>query len=163
MIWGVYTLGQSEGTVVSNNVVHDINSYTYGGWGLYADEGSSDIVMENNLVYNTKTGGFHQHYGKNNSIRNNIFAYAQKVQMKCTKIEDHKLFDFMNNIIIFDKGSVLERNCDKLNILMDYNLYWNTSGDNYDFEGMSFQNWKEKTGHDSHSIIADPYFKDPKS
>ena len=160
---GVYTLGPSEGTIVSNNVVHDINSYTYGGWGLYTDEGSSDIVMENNLVYNTKTGGFHQHYGKNNSIRNNIFAYAQKVQMKCTKIEEHKSFDFTNNIMIFDKGPVFERNCDKLNMVMDNNLYWNTSGDNYEFEGESFQKWKEKTGHDSHSIIADPYFKDPAS
>ena len=160
---GVYTLGPSEGTVVSNNIVHDINSYTYGGWGLYTDEGSSDIVMENNLVYNTKTGGFHQHYGKNNSIRNNIFAYAQKVQMKCTRIEEHKSFDFKNNIILFDKGTVMERNCDKLNMEMDYNIYWNTSGGNYDFEGLSFQKWKEKTGHDSHSIIADPYFKDPES
>ncbi len=46
---------------------------------------------------------------------------------------------------------------------MDFNLYWNTSGDNYDFEGMSFQKWKEKTGYDSHSIIADPYFKNPGS
>ena len=160
---GVYTLGQSQGTVVSNNVIHDINSYTYGGWGLYTDEGSSDIVMENNLVYNTKTGGFHQHYGKNNSIRNNIFAYAQKVQLKCTRIEEHRSFEYMNNIILFDKGTVMERNCDKLNMEMDYNIYWNTNRDSYDFEGLSFQKWKEKTGHDSHSIIADPYFKDPES
>ena len=156
---GVYTLGQSQGTVVSNNVVHDINSYTYGGWGLYTDEGSTDIVMENNLVYNTKTGGFHQHYGKNNIIRNNILAYAQKVQMKCTRIEEHKSFDFTNNIIIFDKSPVFERNCDKLNMVTDYNLYWNTNGDSYEF----FQKWKEKTGHDSHSFIADPYFKNPET
>ncbi|WP_339709290.1 right-handed parallel beta-helix repeat-containing protein [uncultured Kriegella sp.] len=160
---GVYTLGKSEGTVVSHNIVHDINSYTYGGWGLYTDEGSSDIVMENNLVYNTKTGGFHQHYGENNSIRNNIFAYAKKVQMKCTRVEEHKSFDFTNNIILFDKGTVLEGNCTKLNMFMDNNLFWNTSGDEYDFEGLSFQQWQKKTGHDSRSIIADPHFKDPKS
>ncbi|WP_223552212.1 right-handed parallel beta-helix repeat-containing protein [Aestuariivivens sp. NBU2969] len=157
----VYTLGKSEGTVISNNVVHHIHAYSYGGWGLYTDEGSSDIVMENNLVYSTKTGGFHQHFGKNNIIRNNIFAFAKQFQLQCTRVEEHRSFRFNNNIVVFDEGVVLEGSWDKINIQMDNNLYWNTAGKKYTYNGKSFVKWKE-TGHDKHSIIADPYFKNAK-
>jgi len=156
---GIYTLGKSEGTIVSDNVIHHIHAYSYGGWGLYTDEGSSGILMENNLVYNTKTGGFHQHYGKGNIIRNNIFAYAKLYQLQCTRVEKHHSFDFTNNIIVFDTGVVLKGPWDKIDISMDYNLYWNTAGSSYDFAGYTFEKWRQ-TGHDTHSIIENPGFRD---
>lgn len=158
----VYTLGKSEGTVVSNNVIHHIHAYSYGGWGLYPDEGSSDIVMENNLVYKTKTGGFHQHYGQNNLIRNNIFAFAQMYQLQCTRVEKHRSFTFENNVVVFDKGVVLQGAWEKIDIEMDYNLYWNVVDDRYVFNDKSFESWK-KSGHDSNSLIADPMFQDVKN
>lgn len=158
----VYTLGKSEGTVISNNVIHHVHAYSYGGWGLYTDEGSSDIVMENNLVYNTKTGGFHQHYGQNNMIRNNIFAFAKLYQAQCTRVENHRSFTFDNNIILFDEGVVLKGAWEKIDIQMDKTLYWNIAGDTYDFNGKSFADW-QKTGHDKNALIADPGFNNPKS
>ncbi len=155
----VYTLGKSEGTEISNNVIHHVHAYSYGGWGLYTDEGSSGIIMENNLVYNTKTGGFHQHYGKDNFIQNNIFAFAKLYQAQCTRVEKHRSFNFENNILLFNEGVVLQGAWDKIDIQMDKNLYWNTKGDEYIFNGKSFKKW-QKSGHDSNSLIANPHFKD---
>ena len=157
---GVYTLGASEGTVVANNNIHHVYSFDYGGWGLYTDEGSYGIIMENNLVYACKNSGFHQHYGKENIIRNNIFAYNIRSQLQATRIEEHRSLSFTNNIIYFDKGTLLSSNWHKFNLFADKNVYWDVRTKDIKFGDVSFADWK-KSGKDIHSIIADPLFVNP--
>ena len=156
---GIYTLGVSPGTVVNNNCFHDIQSYAYGGWGLYTDEGSSGIVLENNIVYNTKTGGFHQHYGKDNVVRNNILAFSLQGQIQRSRQEKHNSFTFERNIVIFDNGQLLAGNWGDDNFEMDYNVYWHTGGEVVRFLNLDFKAWQAK-GKDTNSIIADPHFAD---
>ncbi len=160
---GIYTLGPSEGTVVSNNIFHDIYAYSYGGWGLYTDEGSTGIVMEKNLVYNTKTGSFHQHYGKENIIRNNIFVNSLLHQIQATRIEQHLSFTFEKNIVYWETGPLLAGPWTKISINMDNNCYWNTAGKAVTFAGLSLEQWRQQQKHDQHSVIADPLFVDPKN
>ena len=157
---GVYTLGASEGTTVSNNVIHHVYSFDYGGWGLYTDEGSFGITEENNLVYACKNSGFHQHYGKENIIRNNIFALNLMAQLQATRVEEHRSITFTNNIIYFDKGSLSSSNWHKFNLLSDYNCYWDTRTKDIRFADKSFTEW-QRSGKDQHSIIADPMFINP--
>jgi hypothetical protein len=157
---GVYTLGASEGTVVANNNIHHVYSFDYGGWGLYTDEGSYGIIMENNLVYACKNSGFHQHYGKENIIRNNIFAFNIRSQLQATRIEEHKSLSFTNNIIYLDRGTLLSSNWHKFNLFADKNVYWDTRAKDIKFGDISFADWK-KSGKDIHSIIADPLFVNP--
>lgn len=159
---GIYTLGPSEGTTISNNVIHDIYSYDYGGWGIYTDEGSTGILIENNLVYNCKSSGFHQHYGKENIIRNNIFANQINAQLEATKKENHLSFTFTNNIIYFNRGILIGKpGWDVINIKADRNLYWDTRSNKIRFLNYSFAEWKNNKGKDINSVVADPMFKDP--
>jgi hypothetical protein len=169
----VYTLGISNGTEVSNNRISDVYSYDYGGWGLYTDEGSSNIIMKNNLVYHTKTGGFHQHYGENNIIRNNIIAFNEKFQAQFTRVEKHHSFDFKNNILVSDKGYFLQGPWQAGNIAIDSNCYWNINTANGKFiqsnssvnkekNYLTFSEWQQTSKKDIHSIMEDPGFVNAK-
>lgn len=154
----VYTLGESHGTRIVNNIIHDILSYDYGGWGLYTDEGSTGVEMSSNLVYRCKSGGFHQHYGKENKIENNIFAFGHYYQAQYTRPEKHLSFHFRHNIILQDNGETLAGAWEKGKVDMDYNLYWHLDG-TPEFGKHSFKEWKKFRG-EKHSIISDPMFVD---
>ena len=101
---GVYTLGASEGTTISNYIIHHIYSNQYGGWGLYTDQASSYKKIENNLVYACKDAGFYQNFGKENIIHNNIFALNFRSDLVISSFEKHTSFIFSNNIIYYDEG-----------------------------------------------------------
>jgi Right handed beta helix region len=153
-------LGVSPGTVVRNNIVHDVEGHDK-GWGLYTDEGSTGILLENNLVYRTSHGSFHQHYGRDNIVRNNIFALGRDAQIVRSRDEPHRSFTFERNIVYFRSGelfsSVWSGGTDR--ITLDHNVYWNAGGAPPRFPAGDFEAW-QALGFDKHSRVADPRFLD---
>ncbi len=169
---GVYSLGISTGTTVSNNRIHDVysyNRYGRGGWGLYTDEGSSNMTFENNLVYRVHTGTVHQHYGQGNIFRNNILAYSLDGQIQRSRHEDHLSFTLENNIILWDQGPLTNSQwgVNEGRYILRNNLYWFTGEpktqeekDRLYFDGQSLADWQKK-GNDIGSRFADPNFVNP--
>ena len=158
---GVYTLGIQPGTTVHDNVIHDVYSHNYGGWGLYTDEGSTHIIMENNLVYACKCGGFHQHYGQDNIIRNNILAWGTWHAVQWTRKEDHRSFTFAHNIILQDGFPLLSRTdrWKDANADFDRNCFWDITEKDPYFNDMTLAEFRKI--RDAKTLVADPMFNDP--
>lgn len=159
---GIYTLGISPGTIIRNNIVHDVVPtplMPVGGTGIYHDEGSSGILVESNIVYNVGAGAYNQHYGRENLARNNIFAFGGSNTITCCRVEEHLSFTFEGNIVLSSDGQVTSDHYSPLKCKTEFrrNLYWDISGRAPVFSGVSFSEW-QKTGRDTDSKIADPKF-----
>ncbi|MBV8231679.1 MAG: right-handed parallel beta-helix repeat-containing protein, partial [Planctomycetaceae bacterium] len=114
------------------------------------------ILAENNLAYNTTHGGFHQHYGRDNVVRNNIFAFGRDAQIQRTRIEPHRSFTFERNLVFWHTGELLAGDWEELHADLDRNLYWRTAAAEgpITFAGRSWDEW-QKLGADVRSRIAD--------
>lgn len=168
---GIYTLGIQPDTVISGNIIYNVGcdegAYGYGGWGVYLDEGSSYILVENNLVYDCSSQTFHQHYGKDNIVRNNIFAFGGEGAFIISKNEDHNSLTLTSNILVVDNQPIYKNTVsvdwfiDDKNIYYDYtkggNVYSGNSmkiGDRFYIPAMTDR------GYYNNGIFEDPLFKD---
>ena len=160
---GIYLLGRQPGTVVRGNHIHDVMSSHYGGNGIYADEGTSFVTFENNLVYRCKTAPYTQHTGSQNLIRNNIFAFGGVCLIHNSfKDDTHIAFLLEHNILLTNGEPVYTPLVGGQH--SSRNLMWDISGGSPVMcagpEVNGLEEWQRVFGRDEDSMVADPGFAD---
>jgi hypothetical protein len=97
---GIYTLGVTSGdTLVTGNIIDGVHAGIYGGWGLYADEGTSNVIFADNIVLNTSSEAVHLHFGDRNIIRGN-YLEGGRGGVLCAIKPDFTKTVFEGNLII---------------------------------------------------------------
>ena len=159
---GIYTCS-TPSSRIAYNVVHDVVRREYGGWGIYPDEGSHDLLIENNLIYRCQDGALFAHHNHNIKAENNIFAFNRAAQVERGGIGGFEL-TCRRNLIYYLEGKAVGDygggNCGPDVCSFDRNLYWNASGKPVRFAHMSLSEW-QVAGQDKNSLIADPLFVEP--
>lgn len=95
---GIYTLGRQPGTVLAHNLIHDIpvNMGRAESNGMFLDEGTTDIVIEDNVIWNVDRSPLRFHRATTNDVRNNVLIVrgdTPPVRYNATKPEDIRLED----------------------------------------------------------------------
>jgi hypothetical protein len=166
---GIYLLGVQPGTVVSNNLIHDVTKAHYGGWAIYTDEGSSHMLIEKNVCFRTNDSVFNQHYGRENLVQNNVFAFGDTSVLSHSRADEGQIsIRFERNILITDGKPIFmggySCRLEDRNHRSDLNLMWDVNGNDLVFcdgpdDPVSLDGWRA-LGHDRHSVVADPQCRD---
>ncbi|MFA5192760.1 MAG: right-handed parallel beta-helix repeat-containing protein [Verrucomicrobiia bacterium] len=164
-----------SGGIIRYNVVGDTIGYSCNGakpvfmsWSIYLDSFAGGYDVNNNICYRNNNGGIMLQGGKDNRVTNNIFVDGATCQ------------GFISNFAGNSTGQVMEQNIfyytdtnatlfatGKLNaaaIRVDGNLFFCAGGQppRVGWGGRQpFSDW-QKQGFDTHSLVADPRFVNPK-
>jgi hypothetical protein len=159
---GIYTCSTPD-TRIRFNRIHDVTRRDYGGWGIYPDEGSHDLLIEKNLIFHCQDGALFAHHNHDVTTENNILALNRAAQVDRGGVGGFEL-TFRRNLVYYKEGMAVGtyggENCGRDVCEFDGNLYWNASGKPITFGKKSFAEW-QTVGQDKESLIADPMFVDP--
>jgi hypothetical protein len=159
---GIYTCS-SPRTRIRFNLIHDVSRREYGGWGVYLDEGSHDLLIQKNVVYHCQDGALFAHHNHDITAENNIIASNRVVQVDRGGIGGFEL-TCRRNLIFYKDGKAIgdygSEQCGRKVCAFDNNLYWNTSGKPVLFGKRTFAEW-QAIGQDKNSLMADPMFVNP--
>lgn len=152
----------ADGNKILNNKIHDVSdasaffggTHGYGGDGIYLDNSTGLVDVENNLVYRVSDTAVYTPHGpaqehEANKVHNNILAFARQAMIgvnfpyKDGDTNPNKAFTVSNNLMVFDRNPTsagqsffVQGQCTYINQLAAYtyfqkfthNLYWRTDG-----------------------------------
>lgn len=107
---GIYMLGLQPGSKILNNRIHDVslNVGRAESNGMFLDEGTTDVVVANNLIYNISKSPLRFHRATVNLVKENDLFCGENmppIRYNNTKEEDIKKVD---NRIFYENSSEFE-------------------------------------------------------
>ncbi len=98
---GIYTLGRQPGTVLRGNVIHDvpINLGRAESNGMFLDEGTTDMVIEKNVIYNIDRSPLRFHKATVNLVRDNVLVVGKGVPPVRYNATDPKNIELRDNTV----------------------------------------------------------------
>ena len=72
---GIYLVGPQPGTLVTNNLIHDVFAGANGAHALYLDQAATGVNVSFNVAYRVGSALAQQHYGLDNVLDNNVLAF----------------------------------------------------------------------------------------
>ena len=118
---GIYSLGLQPGSSIINNHIHDIplNTGRAESNGMFLDEGTTDVEVSNNLIYNIAKSPLRFHKATKNLVKNNVLSCSgdnPPVRYNNTPVE---------NIILENNQVLQDTNPEHLKILETAISNWN--------------------------------------
>ncbi len=95
---GIYMLGLQPGSKILNNHIHDvkINAGRAESNGMFLDEGTTDVIVSGNLIYNIAKSPLRFHRATTNLVKDN-FLFCENnnppIRYNRTNEEDIKKVD----------------------------------------------------------------------
>ncbi len=169
---GIYSLGNQPGTVISGNLIHDVEARSYGGCGIYGDQGTTHLLIENNVVYDVNGYALQISMvgmGTDNLVRNNVFAASAGPLFRIWHHEKKLTTTLERNIFCSTGTDMYEVGRDHLaqkNLHASGNLFYSTASDDptmvtvNDSTKWDLEQIQKFFGIEEGSIVADPEFVD---
>ena len=166
-------LNATSPAIIRQNLLHDVGAFRQddvrlgrtglaaaaNGHGVYLDDYTSYVTIENNVIRNTRKGAIFIHHGQNNLIRNNVILDDRARQFWQTKSWNNR---WERNVVVWTGEtpilaafSGIDEKATRHPELIHHNLYWH-AGQPMEVTGFdSFAAWQQ-AGFDAHSLVADP-------
>jgi Right handed beta helix region/GH141 insertion domain len=97
----IYTLGRQPGTVLAHNLIHDVppNAGRAESNGMFLDEGTTEIVIEGNVIYGIARSPLRFHQARHNLVRHNTLVVGEGVPPVRYNSTDAKDIEMVENAV----------------------------------------------------------------
>ncbi|MCE5344668.1 MAG: right-handed parallel beta-helix repeat-containing protein [Bacteroidales bacterium] len=117
---GIYMLGLQPQSVISDNLIHHvkINAGRAESNGMFLDEGTTDVVISGNIIYNIAKSPLRFHKATNNLVKDNILSCGEATPPVRYNSTPEEYIKLENNQILHDS------NPEHIKLLEDAVMKW---------------------------------------